>query len=73
MNPNHTIVSHKFPEGTVAGLYKQAVAENHLYDAVRFDAQRFNWNLKEFDVGIITRKLINNTIEILLCLRLRLG
>jgi hypothetical protein len=22
------IVSHKFPEGTVAGLYKRAVAEN---------------------------------------------
>lgn len=30
------IVSHKFPESTVAGLYKKAVAENQYYDAVRF-------------------------------------
>jgi hypothetical protein len=39
----------KFPEGTVAGLYKSAVNENHHYDAVRFGAQRFNWTLREFD------------------------
>jgi hypothetical protein len=32
------IVSHKFPEGTVAGLYKRAVAENQYHDAVRFGA-----------------------------------
>ncbi len=28
----------KFPEGTVAGLYKKAVAENQYQDAVRFGA-----------------------------------
>jgi hypothetical protein len=44
------LVSHKFPEGTVAGLYKRAVGENALIDAVRFDQQRINWTLKEFDV-----------------------
>ena len=32
------IVSPKFPEGTVAGLYKRAVAENQYQDAVRFGA-----------------------------------
>ncbi len=32
------IVSHKFPENTVAGLYKRAVAENQYMDAVRFGA-----------------------------------
>ena len=42
-------VNPKFPTDTVAGLYKVAVASNHLFDAVRFDKQRFNWNLKEFD------------------------
>ena len=30
-------------------MYKVAVASNHLFDAVRFDQQRFNWNMKEFD------------------------
>jgi hypothetical protein len=45
------IVSHKFPEGTVAGIYKRAVAKNDLIDAVRFDAQKFNWTVKEFDVN----------------------
>ena len=39
----------KFPEGTVAGLYKAAVAQNQYYDAVRFGAQKFNWTLREFD------------------------
>jgi acyl-CoA synthetase (AMP-forming)/AMP-acid ligase II len=39
----------KFPEGTVAGLYKAAVSQNHHYDAVRFGAQKFNWTLREFD------------------------
>lgn len=32
------LVSAKFPENTVAGLYKRAVAENQYYDAVRFGA-----------------------------------
>lgn len=32
------IVHPKFPEGTVASLYKKAVAKNELVDAVRFDA-----------------------------------
>jgi len=45
------LVSAKFPEGTVAGLYKRAVAENQYHDAVRFGAQRINWTLKEFDVS----------------------
>lgn len=39
----------KFPVDTVAGMYKIAVANNYMFDTVRFDAQRFNWNLKEFD------------------------
>jgi hypothetical protein len=45
------LVHPKFPEGTVAGLYKRAVAENQYIDAVRFGAQKFNWTLKEFDVS----------------------
>ena len=44
------LVHPKFPEGTIAGTYKSAVARNELIDAVRFDAQRFNWNLREIDV-----------------------
>jgi acyl-CoA synthetase (AMP-forming)/AMP-acid ligase II len=39
----------KFPAGTVAGHFKQAVATNSGYDIVRFDNQRLNWTLKEFD------------------------
>jgi len=39
----------KFPTDTVAGIYKVAVASNYMFDAVRFDQQRFNWTLKEFD------------------------
>lgn len=39
----------KFPSDTVAGLYKVAVASNYMMDAVRFDSQKFNWNLKDFD------------------------
>ena len=35
---NIFLVSAKFPENTVAGLYKRAVAENQYYDAVRFGA-----------------------------------
>ena len=30
-------------------MYKVAVASNYMFDAVRFDSQKFNWNLKEFD------------------------
>lgn len=30
-------------------MYKIAVASNYMFDAVRFDSQRFNWTLKEFD------------------------
>jgi hypothetical protein len=47
------VVSPKFPESTVAGLYKRAVAENHYQDAVRFGAQKINWTLREFDVKSI--------------------
>ena len=42
--------SPKVPEGTIAGLYKRAVAENQYQDAVRFGQQKINWTLKEFDV-----------------------
>ena len=49
-NKYRCIVSPKFPEGTIAGLYKRAVAENQYQDAVRFGAQKINWTLKEFDV-----------------------
>lgn len=45
-------MSHKFPENTVAGLYKRAVAENQYQDAVRFGAQKFNWTLREMDVSV---------------------
>jgi hypothetical protein len=46
------IVSRKFPENTVAGIYKKAVAENQYMDAVRFGAQKFNWTVKEMDVSL---------------------
>lgn len=39
----------KFPEGTVAGLYKKAMVNNAETDVVRFDGQKYNWTLKEFD------------------------
>ena len=39
----------KFPSDSVAGIYKVAVASNYMFDAVRFDSQKMNWNLKEFD------------------------
>lgn len=39
----------KFPTDTVAGKFKIAVTANYMFDAVRFDRQRFNWNMKEFD------------------------
>ena len=41
----------KFPEGTVAGLYKAAVATKPEYDCVRVDSQSINWSLKELDVS----------------------
>lgn len=41
----------KFPEGTVAGLYKKAAVANSEKDIVRFDGQKYNWTLKEFDVS----------------------
>lgn len=50
LDNDYIVVHPKFPEGTVAGLYKRAVADNQYYDAVRFGAQKFNWTLKEFDV-----------------------
>ena len=30
-------------------MYKVAVASNYMFDAVRFDSQKSNWNLKELD------------------------
>lgn len=45
------LVNAKFPEGTVAGLYKAAVAAKPDYDCVRVDSQRINWSLKELDVS----------------------
>ena len=44
------IIAHpKFPEGTVAGLYKAAVAVRADQDVLRFDNQNINWTLVEFD------------------------
>ena len=58
------IVSPKFPEGTVAGVYKRAMAKNEYYDAARFGTQKLNWTLREFDVNIL---LMNDKIlEILI-------
>ena len=39
----------KFPTDTVAGIYKLAVVDNYMFDAIRFDQQHLNWTLKEFD------------------------
>jgi hypothetical protein len=65
----------KFPIGTVAGQYKMAVAQQPEYDAVRFDSQKINWSLQEFDVGSLLslslQKLMLLFIEILICFRLR--
>jgi len=30
-------------------MFKNAVASNYMFDSARFDQQKFNWNLKEFD------------------------
>jgi len=43
------IVNPKFPSDTVAGMFKAAVASNYMFDSARFDDQRFNWDLKDFD------------------------
>ena len=60
------LVSPKFPEGTIAGLYKRAVAENQYQDAVRFGQQKINWTLKEFDVIIINDKsYCRDTLQLL--------
>lgn len=42
-------VNPKFPTDTVAGKFKVAVSANYMFDAVRFDQQKFNWTMKEFD------------------------
>ena len=47
----------RFPEGTVAGHYKAAVAQNPEIDVVRFDSQRINWTLKELDVSRVILQL----------------
>lgn len=44
-----TAASLRFPQGTVAGDYKAAVAQKGEYDAVRFESQRINWTLRELD------------------------
>ena len=46
-----TRINPKFPEGTVAGAYKAAVAAKPEYDCVRVDSQKINWTLKELDVS----------------------
>ena len=66
---HNDLVSPKFPESTVAGLYKRAVAENHYQDAVRFGAQKINWTLKEFDVT--SCRIINLSIEVFFSFRFR--
>ena len=50
-NQNWLAANMKFPEGTVAGLYKKAAVANSEKDIVRFDGQKYNWTLKEFDVS----------------------
>ena len=50
-----TAASLRFPQGTVAGDYKAAVAEKGELDAVRFESQRINWTLRELDVSTLDR------------------
>lgn len=45
------LASVRFPAGTVAGHYKAAVAQRAEQDVVRFDNQKLNWTLSEFDVS----------------------
>lgn len=52
LTPHHTYIAHvKFPAGTVAGHYKTAVNTNAERDIIRFNNQKFNWTLVEFDVS----------------------
>jgi hypothetical protein len=53
----------KFPAGTVAGHYKNAVAHQPEQDAVRFDNQKLNWSLKEFDVSAIEYHHFRGTVQ----------
>lgn len=46
------LVHPKFPQGTVAGAYKEAVATRPDQDALRFDSQNINWTIQEFDVSL---------------------
>ena len=39
----------------MAGLYKKAAAANSEKDIVRFDGQKYNWTLKEFDVSRVIK------------------
>jgi hypothetical protein len=39
----------KFPEGTVAGCLKAAVARQSMMDVIRFNNQNINWTVKELD------------------------
>jgi hypothetical protein len=41
----------KFPAGTVAGQYKIAVNTSGDTDIIRFNNQKLNWTLLEFDVS----------------------
>ena len=67
------LVSPKFPEGTIAGLYKRAVAENQYQDAVRFGQQKINWTLKEFDVIIpIDKSYFRDTLPLSLSVLLKM-
>lgn len=67
------IVSPKFPEGTIAGLYKRAVAENQFQDAVRFGQQKINWTLKEFDViNLIIKSYFRDTHQLSLSALLKM-
>jgi hypothetical protein len=43
------IAAVKFPEGTVAGCLKAAVARQSMMDVIRFNNQNINWTVKELD------------------------
>lgn len=51
LDPSLPIANVKFPAGTVAGHFKTAVSANSERDIIRFDSQKLNWTLKEFDVS----------------------
>jgi hypothetical protein len=50
----------KFPAGTVAGQYKIAVNTSGDTDIIRFNNQKLNWTLLEFDVSDATWCATNN-------------